>query len=401
MPSNHTGKGRGAAPALAEVRMSKRSVRASLVLAMAIAAVGGQARAQEPVQLPADNTPYGTTAAEFLLFPASARGAALGNAFSALVSDVSAVHFNPAGLALMGHSAVQASTMRYLADTRYTWVGAGFPMSGGSRALGVSIATFGFGDQPVYTVADPDGESGETYSVAETAVGLTYAQRFSDRFTAGISGKFVNDQLGTVSGRAFAVDFGTMFMATIGGRAIRAGFTVQNLGTTIKHEGTALNVAVTRDPGDQQDIPQDPAEAQLKSKGWSLPVTFRMALAYDLFSQARSRLSLLGEFNQPNNSDPGFNFAGEYNLMASNTVSLAGRIGYTYAPDNNLDPAGAASADYAGFDTSADGEGMDGFSAGGGLRFGRAAGFTVGFDYAYRHMGLLGGVNMISVGLTW
>src|SRR3990172_7369491 len=135
MPSNHTGKCRGAAPALAEVRMSKRSVRASLVLAMAIAAVGGQARAQEPVQLPADNTPYGTTAAEFLLFPASVRGAALGNAFSALVNDVSAVHFNPAGLALMGHSAVQASTMRYLADTRYTWVGAGFPLSLGSHAL--------------------------------------------------------------------------------------------------------------------------------------------------------------------------------------------------------------------------------------------------------------------------
>src|SRR3990170_5003715 len=115
MPSNHTSKGRGAAPAFAEVRMSKRSVRAGLVLAMAIAALGGggQARAQEPVQLPADNTPYGTTAAEFLLFPASARGAALGNAFSALVNDVSAGHFNPAGLALMGHSAVQASTMRY------------------------------------------------------------------------------------------------------------------------------------------------------------------------------------------------------------------------------------------------------------------------------------------------
>ncbi|MDP3774937.1 MAG: hypothetical protein Q8Q85_11800, partial [Gemmatimonadales bacterium] len=98
--------------------MSKRSVRASLVLAMTIATVGGQARAQEPVKLPADNTPYGTSAAEFLLFPASARGAALGNAFSALVNVVSSVHFIPAGLALMGHSAVLASSMRYLADTR-------------------------------------------------------------------------------------------------------------------------------------------------------------------------------------------------------------------------------------------------------------------------------------------
>jgi hypothetical protein len=381
--------------------MSKRSVRASLVLAMAIAAVGGQARAQEPVQLPADNTPYGTTAAEFLLFPASARGAALGNAFSALVTDVSAVHFNPSGLALLERSALQASTMSYVADTRYTWVAAGFPMSGGSRSLGVSFATFGFGDQPVYTIEDPENESGETYSVAETAVGLTYAQRFSDRFAAGITAKFINDQLGAVSGRAFAIDFGTMFITNISGRAIRAGFTVQNLGTTLKHSGTALDVTVQRDPGDQQDTPQDPAVAQLQTKGWGLPVTFRMSLAYDLFSAASSRMSLLGEFNQPNNSDPGFNFAGEYNLSVSGSISLAGRIGYTYTPDNNVDPAGASSPNYAGFDTSAEGEGMDGFSAGGGIKLVNRSGFGIGFDYAYRHMGLLGGVNMISIGLSW
>ena len=43
---------------------------------------------------------------------------------------------------------------------------------------------------------------------------------------------------------------------------------------------------------------------------------------------------------------------------------------------------------------------MDGFSAGGGLRY-QANRFGIGFDYAYRHLGMLGSVNMISVGLSW
>jgi hypothetical protein len=401
MPSNLTGQGRGTAPALAEGRMIKRRIGAGLVLAAALVAAAGQASAQQPVQLPADNTPYGTTAAEFLLFPASARGAALGNGFAALATDVSAVHFNPAGLSLMERAGAQASTMTYVADTRYAWIAAGFPMRGGSAAFGVSITNFGYSDQPVYTVADPENESGEVYSVSQSVLGLTYSQRFSDRFSAGITGKLINDQLGRTSSRAVAIDFGTMFTANISGRAIRAGFTVQNLGTTVTHRGNALDVTVNRDPGDQQDVPQEPVASELRSKGWGLPVTFRVSLAYDAFSSARSRLSVLGEFNQPNNSYPGFNFGGEYSMSLGTSLAAAGRIGYTYAPDNNLDPAGANDPGYAGFESSTSGEGMDGFSAGGGLRWMARSGFSVGFDYAYRHMGLLGGVNMMSIGLSW
>ena len=48
-----------------------------------------------------DNTAYGTTSAEFLLLGAGARGAALGGAFAAIATDVSALYYNPAGAALM------------------------------------------------------------------------------------------------------------------------------------------------------------------------------------------------------------------------------------------------------------------------------------------------------------
>ena len=86
-------------------------------------------------------------------------------------------------------------TYDYVADTRYSWGGIAFPFAGGSKTFGVQLGTFGFKDQPVYTVEQPDG-TGATYSVNETFVGLTYAQNFSDRFSAGITAKFISRQPG-------------------------------------------------------------------------------------------------------------------------------------------------------------------------------------------------------------
>jgi len=350
--------------------------------------------------IPVNNTAYGTTADEFLLLAPSARGTALGGGFAALATDVSSVYYNPAGLSQMDHAGIMASTMNYVAGTKYGWAAAGFPMSGGSRAIGVSVANFGFSNQPVYTVEDPTGSSGEVYSVSETAVGLTYSQQFSDRFSAGVTGKLVNDQLGRTTGTAVAFDFGTDFHALIGGRPIRASFVVQNLGSNITQSGQALSVTVNRTaPPGEQDVPQEPATAQLTAKSWSLPVIFRVGVAYDVFQTTAGRLSVLGEFTQPNDNQPGFNLGGEYQVgLGSSGFAVAGRASVTYWPDNNL----AASADSAGFSSSVGGTSQYRASYGGGIYYRPGtSGFGVGVDYAYRNMGLLGGVSMLSVAFTW
>ena len=380
--------------------MRNRSVLVTLVL---LAAASGVARAQIVRQVPSNNTAYGTTAAEFLLLSPTARGVALGNSFAALTTDISSLHFNPAGLSQMTRPELQASVTNYLADTKYSWLGIAFPFSGGSRAFGISVGTFGFSGQPVYTVEDPTGSTGEVYGVNETVIGATYSQQFSDRFAAGFTGKFINDKLGQVTGNAFAVDFGTNFHANIGGRPIRAAFTVQNLGTSLRHNGNALNSLVQRTPPQgQQGVPEEPAAASLRTKDWQLPIQFRVALAYDVFTTSMSRLSLLGEFTQPNNNDPNFSFAGEYNVnLGSSGFTLAPRVSYTYQPANSLKPAGSADPNYAGFNTTVS-SGAFGLAAGGGIHYQknpRSVGF--GADYGYRNYGPLGGVNTISIGLNW
>src|SRR5438552_521994 len=111
-----------------------RMIRSFSGALAALVLVAGPVAAQ--VTLPSDNTAYGTTAAEFLLLGAGARGLSLGGAYAALATDISALYYNPAGIAQLTHPGAMVSTYSYVADTRYTWGGVAFPLAGGARSFG-------------------------------------------------------------------------------------------------------------------------------------------------------------------------------------------------------------------------------------------------------------------------
>ena len=346
-----------------------------------------------------DNTGYGGTSGEFLLLGAGARGAALGGAYAALANDVTSLYYNPAGLSQMARPSAMVSSYSYVANTKYTWVGLGLPMSGGARAVGVSLGSFGFSDQPVYTLENPDG-NGETYSVSETFAAATYSQNFSDRFSAGFTGKLISDHLGSTSATGFAIDFGTNFHAMVGERPIRAAFVIDNLGSNLRHDGSALETSVTREPPlGTVNIPQELAAVRLRTSSWGLPVMFRVGVALDVLSQANNRVSVLGEFTQPVNTKPGAGAGMEISLgnVGNSGFSLAARGSYTLQPDKTLDPGNGA-----GFTTAISTSTFSsaGVALGGGLAYGRGT-WRLGFDYAYRDMGALGGTNFLSFSLSW
>lgn len=372
-----------------------RILKSSSWALAALALVAGPAVAQ--VTLPSDNTAYGTTSAEFLLLGAGARGLALGGAYSALATDISALYYNPAGVAQLSRPGAMVSSYSYVANTRYVWGGLAMPFAGGSKAVGVQIGNFGFSDQPVYTVENPNGD-GTSYSVAETFAGLSLAQNFSDRFSAGITAKVISDKLGKTSASAWAVDFGTNFHAMAGGRPLRASFVIQNLGSSLKHTGPALDVTVTRPPvPGQVDVPQEGQPADLSTKEWNLPVLFRVGLALDVLNMEQRRVTLLSEFNQPNNTRPGFGVGAEVMLsdLAKTGFYVAGRGSYSYQSDNNLD---APNAPFATTMTGA--QHRDGLAAGFGVGY-KKGDMGLGMDYAWRSMGVLGGTNILSFSVQW
>lgn len=343
-----------------------------------------------------DNTPYGTTAAEFLLLGAGARGTALGGAFASIVSDVSALYYNPAGAALMSRPGAMVGTYDYVAETRYTWAGVAFPFGGGARTFGLQIGTFGFSDQPVYTAEEPEG-TGSVYSVSETFAGLTYAENFSDRFSAGLTAKFIFDKLGDASGSALAVDFGTNFHAMLSGHPVKFSFVLANLGTDLSYGGDALNAEDPREPLPGEDpVSSLPQPARLRTKGFPLPTTFRVGLAYDILTGANNRLTFLSDFNQPNNNSAGFVVGTEWalNRLGGSGFGVALRGSYSYTGANNLETADPSST------ALTDEENYHGAAFGGGLNY-ATGNFNLGVDYAFKYMGILGGTNFFSFNIGW
>lgn len=374
--------------------MIKHLWRASCAMILA-ATLATPAFAQSGTQ---DNTAYGGASGEFLLLGAGARGTALGGAYAALATDVTAMYYNAAGLAQLARPAFMLSTSAYLADTRYSWVGLAFPTAGGARAIGISMGSFGFSDQPIYTVTDPDG-NGRTYSVRESFISGTFAQNFSDRFSAGVTLKFINDRLGTAKANGVAVDFGTNFHASVGSRPIRASFVIQNLGTNLKHSGEDLVVGVIREPPlGTVDVPQEPQSAVLSTTGWTLPVLFRVGVALDLIAQGNNRLTVLSEFTQPNNTKPGAGAGFEWSMqnIGQRGFSVAARGSYTIQPDNQTNDLvlGLPSRESGGTFTS------DGLALGGGLEYNRGT-TRLGFDYAWKSLGTLGSTNFLTFTVGW
>lgn len=353
---------------------------------IAVAAIAGSASllsAQTRSGQQENNIPYGTRSGEFLLLPVGARATAMGSAYSALANDVSALYWNPAGIGLMENRGAMVSYLDYVADTRQVWVGFATPFSGGERAVGISVGTFGFSDQPEYTVQDPDG-TGRSYSVNMSSIGLSLAQRFTDRFSFGVTAKLINEALGNASASTWGVDIGTSYHTTVSGRPIRGAFTITNLGGTLKHSGAALDIDI---PEQDPNLPAGTKEGEFSSKAWDLPVAFRFGVAYDAVATANNRLTLAGEFAQPSGNDVSGSVGAEYALRTSGGFGVALRGGYNYEPDNDLESSAS----------SMNGSNGDGLSLGGGINFARGERTSVGVDYAWRDKGLLGNQHLFSL----
>lgn len=370
-----------------------------LAAVLALVFLPGVAAAQQaapPVSDPnPDNTRFGGTSAVFLTLPSDARGAALGGGYVSLVNDISSTFYNPAGLALMGTSQAMFSYTTYVADTRHIAAAMGWSLRGGEWGIGVSVQNFGFNGATVYTENEQDG-NGETYSVSNTAIGLTLALQFSDRFSAGLTPRLVSEQLGRATANGLTLDFGTNYHGEVAGRPLRAAFTIVNYGQSFRHEGAVLNTSV--DPIDETlNVEQQPA--RLRTSEFEPPTQFRVGVAYDLMSASSNRLTLLSEFYQPNDAEPGVGFGGEFAANVSSGLTAALRGSFTFAGDNKDSDVSSAFTQSA-FASDTGKENLDGLALGGGLGF-KSGSFSIGLDYAYRNLGLLSSVNQFSVKLGW
>ena len=353
--------------------MTKEMIRARLV-AFAVVLVwsgGGVAFSQQNTfdTTTRTVTKRGTTSAEFLLIPVGARATAMGNASTALVSDATAIYWNPSGLSAVSDVTFVVEIAEWLAGVDFNFVGIVAPTAMGT--FGIGVTSMRVPEMEVTTVEQQEG-TGETFTAGSYAVALSYGRSLTDRFSIGGSVKLVNERIWNSSAGGVAFDIGTQFVTPF--RGIRLGASIANFGSKLQIGGDDLLTRVDIDPNNSGN--NESNRALLKTDPFDMPLTMRIGLAGEVFDAGGSRLTVTAEAINPSNSEQYLNLGAEIGLL-EDLLMLRGGYSELLLDDS-----------------------LNSFTFGAGLRY-RFAPLNFAVDYAFEKHEYFSDVNRFTVSLQF
>ena len=101
----------------------------------------------------------GRRSGEFLSIPVSARSVGLGDAYTSIVDDISAIYYNPAGLAFLTKAEFMFTLVSLPAEVTYNYAAVAVPLADGQWVVGSGKPPGSFGIEPFLAFIAP-GEPG-------------------------------------------------------------------------------------------------------------------------------------------------------------------------------------------------------------------------------------------------
>lgn len=189
----------------------------------------------------------GTTSFQFLKVKPDARSTAMGDAVSTFVNTSEAVYVNPAGLVDINKIDASISFFEYFFDVKTTALSCAYSIPG-IGTLGLQAMFTSYGEMEITTVdalgfqgdVFNPGLTGETYSPTNMVVGLSYARQLTDKFSFGLTSKYVSENLDFQSNYDVAgADDHIKPTALLfdGGLIYRTGFRTLQTSVVIRHFG--------------------------------------------------------------------------------------------------------------------------------------------------------------------
>jgi hypothetical protein len=260
-----------------------------------------------------------TTAAPFLTIGVGARAQAMGNAFTAVADDASAMFWNVGGMARIDQNEIIFNHSSWIADIAYNYGGVVTPVSGlGNFGLGVMVVNYGEFEQT--TENNPQG-TGVTFSAKSLAMNISYARKLTDKFMIGFSGKYIEESIFNSIATGMAVDVGFLYETPFTGLTL--GMSVSNFGTKMHMTGDDLLVKVDIDQTISGN--NDQINSRIETGSYNLPLLFRFGLAYELLHTENNKIILVADALHPNDNYESMNLGVEYQLL--NLIAL--RAGYS------------------------------------------------------------------------
>jgi hypothetical protein len=290
----------------------------------------------------------GTAGAKFLQIGVSARAIGMGEAFLGVSDDASALYYNPGALSLLTKKEVAFTHVDYPAGIHYEFVGAVLPVPSLAGTVGAAFYMLGMDNIPVTNYKYPTG-TGQTFTSSDYAFGLSYSAGLTDRFSVGVTAKYITQLLATYKATGWAADLGTYY--DTGFRNFKICMSIANFGP----------------------------DMTFISDAYPLPIDFRFGTAIDVVQTESSRLTAAFQASHPNDNLEKYNVGFEYWFNDMVSLRFGKKFNYDY---------------YKKTDFS------------GGLTFGAGARIPISthrlsVDYAYQDLGYLDSVHRFSFGFRF
>ncbi len=188
----------------------------------------------------------GGTGAEFLRLGMGARTAAMGDAGTAAPEGAASLHYNPAGLAWITRTEIDAMYQNYALDIDQGTFGWAKPWDD-DAGWGLSVSYVDYGTNVRTTITNAGGaitgNTAGTFNGIDFSVGASYGQRYG-QWAWGATLKGVHSDIDNVQASSLAGDFGlNWFSRSI---PLSLGVVVKNFGTNyhFDRDNTELPVLV-------------------------------------------------------------------------------------------------------------------------------------------------------------
>ena len=329
---------------------------------------------------------YGTTAANFLEIGDGSRATSMGDAYVAVANDVSSIYWNPAGLSNVLNSSALFMVQPWLVDVDMLFAGGAVvvPKIG---VFGLGITHLDYGQMDVTNLEYQNG-TGERFGASDMAATFTFSRKIVSWFSFGSSMKYISSNIWHSSANAFAVDLGvlvnTKFFSFTGNDkdGMNIGMSISNYGTRMQYDGIDSYQPI--DISEFEDGNYGDVAGQFRTSQWELPLIFRIGFALKPIVSNTVNLTLSADALHPNNNAESLNIGAalDYKIPSFGQVSL------TSGAKNGMRSI------------NSDGDNFS-ITFGFGVKMFHLGNKSLSIDYSYKPMGILGNVQIYTVGVSF
>jgi hypothetical protein len=313
----------------------------------------------------AQNPNLGTSGAQFLQIPVDARSSGMGGAVVGLTNDASSVFWNPAGLG--GVKSVMASFSYINWFDLFDLNAASVAYNTGEAGIfAASIIVFSTGKMEITTEQEPNG-TGRFFDAEDISLALSYARFLTDKFSLGLSVKYISQRIWNEVADGIAFDIGTQYRLDFQNLTIAMSMT--NFGGDMQYDGPDLDVITAQD----DEFPLSRlTPGRLKTDTYPLPLNFQVGIGFDIYQGSFIKVRGAIDAVHPNDNVERIHFGTEFSFFDRFFLRAGYRVNYD-------------DEDFT-------------FGVGANVPF---SGSAVYFDYAYAIYDILPSVHRVSFGVSF